>query len=295
MGLGGRGAGTARMDGFNEQLREVEKQARRDAKDCREMSPEARKACQARVDETLAALMKIRKDLKQADVHEGGDARTVQVLGLRSDWRVKASDFEISFEKAAGVGRQHDKLRAFIPDVVSLTLEPNYVMDKGCKVLPGVIENWYITFGREEDACYALGLEHFDLRTRDNVRPVKFAKPTQSSATRATFRKIGRLVERVRAIREQLAAMGAVWDGDKYKPDDRKYMDKFWFAAEFAGMKRAREAGQSIDRNVYGALKERKPVDTDEFLAQCRNLYDEECDCLISLREFQVNGVEFDF
>lgn len=291
MGLDWRDTGTARMDGFNEQLREVEKQARSDAKDCREKSPEARKACQARVDETLAALMKIRKDLKQADVHEGGDARTVQVLGLRSDWGVKASDFQISFEKAA----QRERMRAFIPDVVSLTLEHNYVMDKGCKVLPGVMENWYITFGREEDACYALGLKDFMLCYRGDGRPVKFAKPTQSSATRATFRKIGRLVERVRAIREQLEAMGAVWDGDKYKPDDRKYMDKFWFAAEFAGMKRAREAGQSIDRNVYGALKERKPVDTDEFLAQCRNLYDEECDCLISLREFQVNGVEFDF
>lgn len=291
MGLDWRDTGTARMDGFNEQLREVEKQARSDAKDCREMSPEARKACQARVDETLAALMKIRKDLKQADVHEGGDARTVQVLGLRSDWGVKASDFQISFEKAA----QRERMRAFIPDVVSLTLEHNYVMDKGCKVLPGVMENWYITFGREKDACYALALKDFMLCYRGDGRPVKFAKPTQSSATRATFRKIGRLVERVRAIREQLETMGAVWDGDKYKPDDRKYMDKSWFAAEFAGMKRAREAGQSIDRNVYGALKYRKPVDTDEFLAQCRNLYDEECDCLISLREFQVNGVEFDF
>ena len=60
-------------------------------------------------------------------------------------------------------------------------------------------------------------------------------------------------------------------------------------------MKRAREHGQSIDRHVYGALKGRKPVDMAKLQAKIKKLYDEECDCLITLREFQVNGVEFDF
>ena len=62
-----------------------------------------------------------------------------------------------------------------------------------------------------------------------------------------------------------------------------------------AGMKRAREAGQSLDRNAHGPLKHRKPLDTAKFQAQVKKLHDEECDCLIALREFQVNGVEFDF
>jgi hypothetical protein len=109
------------------------------------------------------------------------------------------------------------------------------------------------------------------------------------------FRKIGKLVERVRAIQEELKSMGAVWDGDGYKPDPNKFLDKSWFATSLAGMKRAREAGQSIDRHAYGALKHRKPLDVVTFQAQSKKLYDEECDCLIALREFQVNGLEFDF
>jgi hypothetical protein len=168
------------------------------------------------------------------------------------------------------------------------------MMDGTGKVL-GAVQEWYIVFGRKDDACYALGLSNFNLCFDGSGRNVKFIKPAQNSATRATFRKIGPLVERVRAIGEELKAMGAVWDGDGYKPEPNKYLDKSWFVTSLAGMKRAREARQSLDRNAYGALKHRKPLDTAKFQAQTKKLYDEECDCLITLREFQVNGVEFDF
>ena len=108
------------------------------------------------------------------------------------------------------------------------------------------------------------------------------------------FRKIGKLVERVRVIQGELKSMGAVWEGDGYKPGP-KYVDKSWFVTSIAGMKRAREAGLSIDRHVYGALKGRKPVDMAKLEARIKTLYDEECDALIALREFQLSGVEFDF
>ena len=168
------------------------------------------------------------------------------------------------------------------------------MLDGSGKVLPGTEDEFYITFRREEDASYVLGLQSLMLRYANAGHPVGFTQPAKSSETRATFRKIGALVERVRAIEGELKAMGAVWEGDGYKPGP-KYLDKSWFVTSIAGMKRAREAGQSLDRHAYGPLKHRKPVDMAKLQAQIKKLYDEECDCLIALREFQVNGVEFDF
>jgi hypothetical protein len=79
------------------------------------------------------------------------------------------------------------------------------------------------------------------------------------------------------------------------KPADGKYLDKSWFVTNIPGMKRARETGKSLDPGAYKYLKNRKSVDMAKLEAQIKELYDEECDCLISLRQFQVDGVEFDF
>ena len=282
------------MDGFNEQLREVEGEMTGKAQDFPELSPEARKACQARLDATVDCLLKIQRNLKQEVREWNVDARTVRVLGLYAGMGVKASDFGVSFSKAAGNLRKHERDQAFIPDGLALTMEHNYIMDGTGKVL-GAAEDWYITFAREEDACYALGLGNFMLYWAGTGREVKFAKPAQSSATRATFRKIGPLVERVKAIENELQVIGVSRESGMPKPDNQKYMDKSCFATSITGMKRAREAGQSLDHHAYYPLKHRKPVDMAKLQAQIKKLYDEECDCLITLREFQVNGVEFDF
>jgi hypothetical protein len=280
------------MDGFNEQLREVEKDAKGTAQEFPDLTPEARQEVHERLDKTVKTLLKIQRDLKQVARGDGVDARTVQVVGLASGSQVTAHDFGRSFSSPPR-GKT-----AFIPDGLALNTENNYMMDGTCKVL-GSVQEWYIVFGHKEDARYALQLGEFHLQfVCDGVRQtraVKFIKPAQTSTTRATFRKIGPLVERVRAIGEELKNMGAVQDGDGYKPDPNKFIDKSWFVTSLAGMKRAREAGQSIDRHAYGPLKGRKPVDTAKFQAQVKKLYDEECDCLITLREFQMNGMDFDF
>ena len=253
-----------------------------------DLSPEAQKDVRERLEQTVATLLKLQRDLKQVDCGDGVDARTVQVVGLHPGWKVTASDFGKSFSV------QNGRKTAFVPDGLALTTENNYMMDGTGKVL-GAVQEWYIVFGRKEDACHALVLCDFNVSFAGTGRNVKFIKPAQSSATRATFRKIGPLVERVRAIDEELKTMGAVRDGDGYKPDPNKFIDKSWYVTSLAGMKRAREAGQSLDRNAHGPLKHRKPLDTAKFQAQVKKLHDEECDCLIALREFQVNGVEFDF
>ena len=287
------GVRVARMDGFSQVLDEVEKDATGTVQEFPDLTPEARKAVRKRLDQTVESLLKMQKDLKQADCGSV-DARTVMVTGLHPVWKVESGDFVQSFCNLARTKGSHEKQPSVGALSVNLKIEHNYMMDGTGKVL-GAVPEYYLIFGREEDACYALGLQEFRLYFHGTSRDVNFIPPTKSTATRAAFRKIGGLVERVRAIGEELKNMGAVWDGDGYKPDPNKFIDKSWYVTSLAGMKRAREAGQSLDRNAHGPLKHRKPLDTAKFQAQVKKLYDEECDCLIALREFQLNGMEFDF
>ena len=72
-------------------------------------------------------------------------------------------------------------------------------------------------------------------------------------------------------------------------------LDKSWFAMNMPEWKRLRASGQSLDHHAYAPLKTRKPVDMAKLQEQIKVLYDEECDELIQLREFQMNGVVFEF
>ena len=289
------------MDGFNEQLREVEGEMTGKAREYPGMSPEARRECQDRLDRTVRTLVKIQKDLRQADMGGVHGSLVVKVLGINSCYDVKASHFGYSFSQAAleaksrvRSAREREEFIAFIPDGLVLTKEHNYTVKDGL-VIPGVMDEWFITFSREEDARYAIRMKVLSLQCEGRSSSVKFVKPEQDAGTRATFRKIGPLVERVKAIENELQVIGVSRESGMPKPDDRKYLDKSWFATSIAGMKRAREAGQSLDHHAYYPLKHRKPVDMAKLQAQIKKLYDEECDYLITLREFQVNGVEFDF
>jgi len=251
------------------------------------MDPEARRECQDRLDMTVKTLLKIQKDLVDADKADP-DAKVVLVVGACLGVEATADNFKQSFVSA--------RIPGLDPAGIELAVEKNYMLDGSGKVLSGVVNEWYIRFGSEKEARNVLGLQRFVLSGGGNVgRIVTFAKPVRSSAIRATFRNIGTLVERIRGIEKELLDMGAVYGSGGYKPDPNKYIDKVWFTQSMTHVKRTRDAGQSLDHQAYAPLKYRKFVDTAVFMARAKKLYDEECDCLITLREFQINGVEFDF
>lgn len=279
------------MDEFSQQLSEVKKEACGGAREFSELSPEGKKQCQARLEETVNTLLKIQKDLANADP----DDRTVCVIGLHAVFGVKASDFINSFSKFPGDSGRNTGARYLITGGLALTMEKNFTVDQSSLALSGETDEWFLTFERVDDACYALGLGDFMLCFGGTGRYVKFSKPLQRSATRVMFRQIGALVGRVRVIREKYILMGVRLDTGLPMVDDHKYWDKACSVKMLAGMKRKRETGQSLDRNDYGPLKSLKPVDMAKLQAQIKTLYDEECDCLISLREFQSNGAEFEF
>jgi hypothetical protein len=293
------------MEEFNQQLGAVESEMTGTVSEFPDMDPEAKRECQERLNKTVETLLKIQKDLMEADKADP-DARVVRVLRMETHWKATTGDFVRSFEDTRISGSIPDaKQASFIkPDAIQLFMEKNYRLDQSGKVLPGAVDQWYLKFGSEKEARHALSLQSFCLQTFDlqTNQPrnkcgnlVQFAKPVQTFAVRATFRKIGPLIERITEIQNELQGMGAVYDCGEYKPDPNKYIDKAWFTACISGLKRTREAGMSLDHNAYGPLKHRKPIDTAAFMARVKKLYNEECDCLIALREFQLNGVEFDF
>jgi hypothetical protein len=278
---------------FKKQLQEVEENASESLSEYPDMSPEGRRECREHLDKTVETLLKIQKELLDADkAGSDPDARVVQVLGLNGRV-VLSSDFRYSFEAASG------KLR-WSPSRFNLDTEYNYEMDKDLKLKPGEKQR-FLVFSNVKDARHALGLKEFTLIIKDGTGstgiPVQFVKPAQNSATRETLRKIGGLVDRIKEIDDELKSIGAVREYGDGVPtvSSTTHLDKKWFAMNMPEWERKRAAGLSLDRNAYVPLKWRKPVDSAKLQAKMKALYDEECDALMQLRKFQLDGIEFDF
>ena len=276
------------MEEFQQQLGAVKSEMTQKMQAYPDMDPEERRECQERLDHTVKTLLKIQKNLVDADKSEmNPDSRIVRVLGLHTSYNVDASHFVRSFEQA--------RFSGFNPSGLKLFKETNYPLDGSGKVLPAPVDEWYISFRLTKEAEFALTIRDFQLNFSGTGRTVKFAKPATPSPVRATFREIGALVERIKEIENERKEMGAVYEYGEYKPDPNQYLDKAWFMEHVARTKRVREAGQSLDHHAYGPLKHRKPIDTAAWNTRAKRLYDEECDVLIALRQFQFEGVEFDF
>jgi hypothetical protein len=246
----------------------------------------------------MKTLSNIKKDLvdkKETDP----ESSVLQVIGLNGHGRVAtADDFTASFKHMAE--RTRDPERRYIPSVVSLVMEKNYELDKDWKLMPAT--EWFIKFKSGNNARYAYGMKDFHLSVKTSSGStgfsVKCVKPTQDLATRETYREIGMLVDRIKEIEKEVQSIGGVRENGcgPYKLSD-KYIDKSYFLQDdfVPKYKRTRAAGHMLEYHPYVLLKCKRPVDSAKLIAQMKELYNEECDALIKLREFQINGVEFEF
>lgn len=280
---------------FRQQLLDVEEHAIETSREYYELSPEGRRECREHLDKTAKTLLKIQKELMDAEKADlDPDSRVVQVLGISENRGVRSSDFRRSFEASHVNMRNHEKDLMWIPGHFKVTNEYNYELDKDFKFKPAV-EQIFLTFDHVKDAYHALSLKNFHMTIKGIVGvPVKFVNPAQNSGTRETFRKIGCLVYRVKEIEEELKSLGAVSEYGRPKPPPT-FFDKAYFGEMLPQWKRVRAAGQALDHHAFMPLKCRKPVDMKSLQARLDALYNEECDALIQLREFQLNGIEFEF
>ncbi len=102
-------------------------------------------------------------------------------------------------------------------------------------------------------------------------------------------------MDRLKEIGSELLSIGAVLGyACSWKPS-YKLIDKSFYMSDtcLQAWKRARATGLPSDHNASVTLKTRKPVDMPRLQERINALSNEECDALIQLREFQLNGWDF--
>jgi hypothetical protein len=271
------------MESFKRQLQHTEKDAEETSCLYPDLSPEGKRECREHVEKTIETLSKIKKSLEDADP----DVKTLQLAGYHHypGLEVHVSRQIMCYVKGwQGPGHHNDK-----PEIVieKIWIEDNFVHGESFKLHQ--IKECFIKFNTPDSADFVLGLQIPFSSDR-----TKLSKPKQNAATRATYRKIGSLVTRIREIEEELKKLGAVRECGRPIPHSN-FGDRSYFAEQVPKWKRALEAGTMLDHHAYAPLKHFKMVDRQRLQSRMDTLFNEECDALIKLREFQLSGYEFDF
>jgi hypothetical protein len=268
---------------FKKQLSEVKDEVDKTSSNYPDLSPEGKRECKEMVEKTLETLSKIKKSLEDADP----DVKTLQLAGYQCG---PMNPEDISRQIMANLKmrrtRNHDDKDEIVIEKIST--EENFVHDESFKLRR--INECFIRFNTAYSADYVLGLQIPFFSGR-----ITLSKPNQTAATRATYRKIGNLVTRIKEIEDELNKLGAVRECNSRPNPPQHFVDRSAFVELLPKWKRAREAGTIFDHHTYAPLKHYKMVDRQSLQARMDTLYNEECDTLIQLREFQLGGVEFDF
>jgi hypothetical protein len=275
---------------FQEQLKEVEAQMDGISRGYDDLCPKDQRECLARLATTMKSLEKIRVGLVEAQKKKAEpDVNVVQVNGVQTRDYVTGLNFEQAFQAI------YSKLP---PPGLSFTMENNYKIDAKKQLFQ--VKECFLKFQSGDYATYALGLQTCKISATNghivDGFQATFTQPTQDFATRETLRKIGTLVDRLKEIESEMLSIGAVREGASWKPSD-KLIDKSFFSRNegLPAFKRARAAGLPLDYQAHAHLLFKRPVDMPRLMERIHALSNEECDALIQLREFQLNGWDFEF
>jgi hypothetical protein len=246
------------------------------------MPPEGKRKCLESLEQTIATLQQIKKDL----LTEHPDPTVAQVL-----WR---GDTQVTFTKEGFVkGFQVMHRRTRVPDIVEVYTQDDFIPDADRFLQP--VRTCFVRFSTPEEACAAMALE--EMIYVDGMRGfnIRFAPPTQASASRDTYRRAGRMVARLGEIGRELRAVGAVRDCGTVPRVGPAFADKSFFLGLLAKARTILANGHSLDHHTYAPLAGMRPVDTPALQAGIKALYDEECGLLIQLREMQMMDGGFEF
>ena len=199
------------VDDLQDQLKQISFRIDGVAAEYPDLSPDSRQESKEYIEKTIKTLRKVQKELEEADP----DSKIVQVVGLKSK-NATVEDFKESFNVAAkptfgGSG----PFPKSMPDIKSFKKEINYRLDENHILQPAASE-WFLEFHKASDAKHALTLPHFNLQVKElngiaGFR-VQFGKPSQSFATRATFRQIGDPSSGSRRLRRSTRTLALIVD-----------------------------------------------------------------------------------
>ena len=263
---------------------------------------EEQRARMKRLDALTETHTRLRAEAKAAELRESG-ANTLQIVGLEALQQYarmqtpcvvfipKTSDFVQAFERFRSMQPRQPQPPPPVPANFSVTTERNFAPNADGSLKPAEQE-YFIHFANYEDACYALGLQqplHVNIQAGTNAPGfnVQFSKPTRGDAERKAWRAVSEIIERLAGIDSDLAAIGAARDGNGVPRIAPKYIDLDEYDHDMRGWKQARADGATIDAETYSILRHRTPLAAAPVLRRIKQLFDEECDLLIRLRELQ--------
>ena len=300
---------------FNQQLKDTEDQMVEISREYPDLSPEDKTRCLERVEQAVSVLKRIKRDF-QKDMSR--HTNVLQIIGLDSESIVLATarNFENSFKEAVLIERVtagryvvHERYERETPERLVIVRETNYTPDHTGKLKK--TDDIFVQFHNDADMDYAFGRKELNLKVPSGERPlqtasgcvinqcrVKFATPLYNASKRKTFREIGALVESLNAIEEEYKTMGAErLNGSKPELAPGRFIDRAWLLHNemMPKWKRMRSSGLALDTTAFAALRRGKIVDMRACQARIDALYNDECDILIKLREFQLDGFEFDY
>jgi hypothetical protein len=280
---------------FSRDLATLQTRSEDEALVYKDMPPEGKRKCMDDLENALHVLQKIKKNLKEADEHSS-DKNLVQVLWKRGlSITFTKEDFEQAFHEinAQTNARIIPPSKPLpVPNIKSVVMQDGFRLDDD-KYLQSV-RLCFIQFSNDEDYSMVLGLEKLQVG-RGFGHDVKFIQPTHSQAMHKTLCIIGNSLFRLGEIDKELKKIGAVKNQGGMPELGREFVDNVWYLTKIQECKRLRAAGVSLDLHSHALLAGRKPVDVEALKQLIKPLYDEECDILIQLREYQLGGLDFNF
>jgi hypothetical protein len=208
---------------------------------------------------------------------EALDAVEVRVLG-QDQGDISKSDIEqflsnLSVSKSGRLVWPKGEQSGFISEV--------YYEDVFMPKL-GFVRHAYIWVSSREKAekLCALGRSRF-----------RFSMPEQSSAERAVWKRVGKAIEKLEQIKDEIEDMGAIKTPGmmQYVLPARFVRADERYRMEMAEMDRQIKSGQVADfRYLLN-----KPVDLDALQTRLKILNDDRINLWILLRGFQEDGLEF--
>jgi len=256
-----------------------------------DLSPDSRMECKEELDREIAALQKKRDAVVKILESDPMD-RTLLVVGVRPQLMPTLDDFKHSFkEMQARRGRYEG---TGFPTFTGFEVfhEENYKFQNGAWLK--VKECFIVLRSIKETRCL-LECKDFFLTVGGNIGSrVTFARPPHDDATRKTFTEIGGRVERLQVVRKELSTFLTEVSEDRPKLSS-KYVDNAVFKQHIKDWKVKRASGKPLSRSEYSMLTFYIPVSLKKFQERFDELWDEQTDIILDLRNFQADDFKFEF
>lgn len=217
------------------------------------------------------------------------DRLTVQVLNLGRE--VHALTFQERFEHICKMKNIGISAPSGFRIVVEVNVGKNFAFDGKKSAL---VDEFFMKFSTEEDVRFVLVLGKLDVMMNSRCsRLVEFVKPARNEATRAAYRRIYQINERLPDIGREFKSMGAIRQEFADKPQlSGDYMSKAEFKVLISAMEIKRKAGENLSAFDMSVLKRTRIVDTGNLNARIDELYNEEQDAWLELGKYKMMGLD---